>query len=95
MNILFNINSRWKPDIYDNLQFFGNGPVHLKPGTFNSNSNDIHFQRATLAKLYGGAGFFGEVRGPCGWKENKKKDCCFKKCKPLWKTRLWPFNISI
>jgi hypothetical protein len=35
-------------------------------------------------------GFFGEVKGSCGFKT--KNDCCFSKCKPLWKTKLYPFN---
>ncbi len=45
--------------------------------------------------IYGGAGFFGEVQGPCGWKDSSKYSCCFSKCKSTWKTKLWPFNIYI
>lgn len=39
-------------------------------------------------------GFFGEVKGSCGFKT--KNNCCFSKCNPLWKTKLYPFsNISL
>jgi hypothetical protein len=43
----------------------------------------------------GGAGFFGEVKGSCGWKKRGYADCCFSKCSPAWKTTLYPFDIKL
>lgn len=48
-----------------------------------------------LQIVYGGAGFFGEVKGPCGWKDSSQYSCCFSRCKATWKTRLWPFNVYL
>jgi len=40
-------------------------------------------------------GFFGEVKGSCGWKPRRTGDCCFSKCSSAWKTRLYPFNLYL
>lgn len=56
---------------------------------------DNFIQSRNTQKIKGGAGLFGEVKGPCGWKDSAKYDCCFTKCKPTWKTRLFPFNIKL
>lgn len=97
MSCIFNNNSRWKPDVYNSLPdlqqiSYNNSYLFDSINYINENNyprkNHNHI-------ITGGAGFFGEIRGPCGWKEDKKYDCCFKKCKPLWKTRLWPFKISL
>jgi hypothetical protein len=44
---------------------------------------------------YGGRGLFGEIKGPCGWKEQSKYSCCFMRCKPTWKTRLFPLKAEL
>lgn len=41
----------------------------------------------------GSGGFFGESSGKCGWGDFPS--CCFYDCSPLWKTNLWPFNITM
>jgi hypothetical protein len=91
MSCIFNNNSRWKPDVYDSIPRLQN-TIHGPLGPLGPNNKR---NAQTNHIVTGGAGFFGEIRGPCGWKEEKKYDCCFKKCKPLWKTRLWPFKISL
>jgi hypothetical protein len=92
---LFHNNSRYKPDIYENINtncnFIKNGLLNKDLMSNDSMSNGL----MSNGLLYGGAGFFGEVQGPCGWKEDKKYDCCFTKCKSKWKTRLWPLKVSL
>jgi hypothetical protein len=41
----------------------------------------------------GSGGFFGESSGKCGWGDSPS--CCFFGCEPLWKTNLWPFDITM
>ncbi len=41
----------------------------------------------------GGGGFFGESNGKCGWGDFPS--CCFYDCAPLWRTNVWPFNITM
>ena len=41
----------------------------------------------------GGGGFFGESNGKCGWGDSPS--CCFYDCAPLWRTNVWPFNITM
>lgn len=43
--------------------------------------------------LSGGGGFFGESDGKCGW--GNSPSCCFYDCQPLWRTNVWPLNISM
>lgn len=91
MNCVFNNNSRWKPDIYEKNNNLYKTKCEKCATIEQKYAADQNLERV----LYGGAGFFGEIRGPCGWKEGKNQDCCFKKCKPLWKTRLWPFKVYL
>jgi hypothetical protein len=44
-------------------------------------------------KQTGGGGFFGESNGKCGWGDSPS--CCFFGCEPLWKTNVWPFDITM
>lgn len=61
----------------------------------NSRYKPDNHPSITDVVVEGGAGFFGEVRGPCGWKDSAKYDCCFSKCRSKWKTRLYPLNVSL
>lgn len=67
-----------------------NVSTRYKPDVYNT----MYLDNKNLL-IYGGAGFFGEIQGPCGWKENKKYDCCFTRCSPTWKTRLWPLKVKL
>jgi hypothetical protein len=102
---VFNNNSRWKPDVYKGI-FPDCSPLQTPQQSYKKSGCESHIHRKVIIELvqneinkgeqvYGGAGFFGEVRGPCGWKEEKKYDCCFSKCRPMWKTRLWPLKVSL
>ena len=52
------------------------------------NINTRHYDKRTF--VGGASGFFKEVKGPCGWKDSEKYSCCFYRCHPTWKTRLFP-----
>ena len=92
----FNVNTRYKPDVYvtECREWVAKNIIFLEQQPFAPNINDM-FRCQTHQSVRGGAGFFGEVQGPCGWKDSKKYDCCFTKCRSKWKTRLWPFKIYL
>lgn len=91
--MVFNVNSREKPDVY--LDLFRCTEQAAPSSAAAKKNMCCKGTTQSAGVLHGGAGFFGEIQGPCGWKDSTKYSCCFTKCRSKWKTRLWPSNIYL
>lgn len=100
-NCNWNIPTKWKPD----LRMYSENPIldSSIQWKYKCNNNGLIGIRndnkiIKINKVINGgrrAGFFGEVKGSCGWKPRRTGDCCFSKCDSTWKTRLYPFNVKL
>jgi len=104
----WNIQSKWNPDfrmiVDEPIKYSG---FELNYNLSNDNMNIYKdYTNCNYVKVYkkncnknnivnGGGGFFGEVKGSCGWKKRGTNDCCWTKCKPAWKTQLYPFKAKL